>query len=114
MPTSTSHVSASNLGLTIGELGVITKGWSLKNDILGKDVFNDANENIGTVEDLLVTRDKAISYAIIGVGGFLGMGRHDVAIPVYNLRMNKTRVTLPGGTAEGLKALPAFSATTES
>ncbi len=108
MPTSTSTISASNLGLTIQETNVITKGWSLKNDILGKDVFNDANENIGTIEDLLVTRDKAISYAIIGVGGFLGMGRHDVAIPVYNLRINKTQVTLPGGTTEGLKAMRAF------
>jgi len=41
--------------------------------ILDKDVFNDANENIGTDEDLIVTRDTCIFVAIIGVGGFLGM-----------------------------------------
>jgi len=44
-------------------------GWR---GILDKDVFNDANENIGTIEDLIVTRDKGIFDAIIGVGVFLG------------------------------------------
>jgi hypothetical protein len=41
--------------------------------ILDKDVFNDANENIGTIEDLIVTRDKGMSDEIIGGGVFLGM-----------------------------------------
>lgn len=45
-------------------------GWRV---ILDKDVFNDANEHIGTIEDLIVTRDKGISDASIGVGGFPGM-----------------------------------------
>ena len=45
-------------------------GWRV---ILDKDVFNDANEHIGTIEDLIATRDKGISDAIIGVGGFPGM-----------------------------------------
>lgn len=108
MSSTTSYSSPYTLGLTSSELGTLANSWSIKKDIIGKEVFNDNHDNIGTIEDLLVTRDKAISYAIIGVGGFLGMGRHDVAIPVYNLRMNKTQVTLPGATTESLKALPAF------
>jgi len=46
--------------------------------ILDKDVFNDAIEHIGTIEDLIVTRDKGISDASIGVGGFPGM---DATLP---------------------------------
>ncbi len=45
-------------------------GWRV---ILDKDVFNDAKEHVGTIEDLIVTRDKGISDAIIGVGVFPGV-----------------------------------------
>ena len=108
MKNNASHVSKFTLGLTPGELGRVVKGWSIKKDILDKVVYNDKSDPIGIIEDMLVTRDEAISYAIIGVGGFLGVGRHDVAIPVYQLRVNKEKITLPGATRESLKLLPAF------
>jgi len=108
MRTNASHVAKFPLGLTSEELGVVVKGWSIKKDILGKEVYNDKNDDIGIIEDLLVTRDQAISYAVIGVGGFLGVGRHDVAVPVYQLRLNKEKVTLPGATQASLKAMPTF------
>ncbi len=94
--------------MTAEEYGDVAKGRSVKNDILGKDVYNDRNENIGSIEDLLVTRDKAISYAIIGVGGFLGLGHHDVAVAVHQLRIEDDRILLPGATEDTLKTLPAF------
>lgn len=90
------------------DYSAVAKGWSIKEDLLGKEVYNDNNESIGTIEDLLVTREKAISYAIVGVGGFLGIGRHDVAVPVSSMTMTDARVTLPGATEESLKEMPAF------
>jgi hypothetical protein len=108
MRTSTPRIPARTVGLTVEELGMVVKGWSIKKDVLGKAVLNDSNDKIGTIEDLLVSRGQAISYAIIGVGGFLGMGQHDVAIPVHQLRMDNTQISLPGATAESLKALRAF------
>ena len=57
----------------------VTTGWSTKRQVLGKNVFNDKGETIGKIDDIIVAPDKAVSYAIIGAGGFLGMGRHDVA-----------------------------------
>ncbi len=98
----------SSVRLTRDEVRALSKEWSLKDDILGKDVYNESNEDIGTIEDLLVTRDKAISYAIIGVGGFLGMGRHDVAVPVNQLQVSDGHIVLPRVTKETLKAMPAF------
>lgn len=108
MDTSTRRSSSSMPNMTIEEIKELAHGWSIKEDILGKNVFNENNDSIGIVEDLLVTRDTAISYAVIGVGGFIGIGRHDVAIPVYQLRMNKSQITLPGATTESLKALQPF------
>jgi sporulation protein YlmC with PRC-barrel domain len=49
---------------------------------LGQAVFNDKNERIGAVGDIIISPEKTVSYAIIGAGGFLGIDRHDVVIPV--------------------------------
>ena len=70
------------LGVTVTELQEVAKGWSVKHTILGQHVYNDKNERIGTVDDLIVTPDKAVSYAIVNAGGFLGLAKHYVAIPV--------------------------------
>src|SRR5690242_7727942 len=71
----------STLGVTVTELQSLARGWSAKKVIIGKDVYNDRNEKIGKVDDIIITPEKYASYAIVGVGGFLKMGTHDVAIP---------------------------------
>jgi hypothetical protein len=63
---------------------------------------------VGEVEDLIVTPDKSLSYAIIGVGGFLGMGTYDVAIPVDQFQSSNGKIVLPGVTKDTLKAMPPF------
>jgi hypothetical protein len=60
------------------------------------------------VDDLIITPDRAISYAIIGVGGFLGVGKHDVAIPVNQFKADQNRIILPGASKDALKAMPKF------
>ena len=81
---------------------------STKRQVLGKNVFNDNGETIGKIDDIIVAPDKAVSYAIIGAGGFLGVGRHDVAIPVGQLKENGGKFILPGGSKDAIKALPEF------
>ena len=96
------------IGVTAEELRALALGWSAKKQILDKDVYNNNNEKVGKVEDLIIAPDKAVSYAIVGVGGFLGMDRHDVAIPAGQLKFDGGKLTLPGATKEALKALPEF------
>jgi sporulation protein YlmC with PRC-barrel domain len=86
----------------------VVNGWSAKKQVMGKDVYNDKNEKVGVVEDLIVAPDKAVSYAIIGAGGFLGMGKHDVAIRMNQFKLVEGKFTLPGATKEAVKAMPAF------
>jgi len=100
--------STMAITVTTDELVTVLKGWSAKKQVIGKDVYNDKNEKVGVVEDLIITPDKALSYAIIGAGGFLGMGKHDVAIRVNNFKIMEGKITLPGATKEAVKAMPAF------
>lgn len=99
------------IGITSEEILVVAKGWSIKKDILDKDVYNEANEKVGSINDIIVTPVKAMSYAIVGTGGFLGIAEHDVVIPVSQLTIKDKRVLLPGATKEAVKAMPAFKYT---
>jgi sporulation protein YlmC with PRC-barrel domain len=96
------------LGVTVGELRDVTLGWSAKRQILGQPVYNNMDERIGAVEDIIVTTDKSVSYAIINAGGFLAVAKHNVAIPVSQFRLSGEKLVLPGATKDALKATPAF------
>ena len=98
------------LGVTALELReVVTLGWSAKRQVLGRPVFNDKSDRIGAVDDIVFAPDMARSYAIIGVGGFLGIGKRDVVIRLSQLiRQVDGQFVLAGATKDALKALPAF------
>jgi PRC-barrel domain len=76
--------------------------------VIGSSVVNDANETIGKIDDILVSSDGKQPYAVLSIGGFLGMGTHFVVIPYESLKFADKSVMLPGGTKEGLKMLPEF------
>ena len=99
---------STTIGISVEELKVVALGWSAKKKVLGKAVYNDKNEKIGVVDDLIITRDKSVSFAIIGAGGFLGIDKHDVAIPVGQFKEDKGKIVLPGATKDALKAMPKF------
>jgi PRC-barrel domain len=76
--------------------------------VVGSTVVNDADETIGKIDDLLVSRDGKQPYAVLSIGGFLGMGSRLVVVPYDTLKFSDNKVILPGGTKEGLKLLPEF------
>ena len=96
------------LGVSVAELRDVTLGWSAKRQILGHAVYNDSNERIGSIDDVIVASDKTVTYAIINAGGFLAVAKHDVAVPVSKLTLVDDRLVLPGATKEALKASPRF------
>ena len=78
----------------------------------GVKVYNDANENIGSINDLLMDKSGAIKTAVIGVGGFLGMGEHLVAIPYEKLKFVNEAIAYTGtGAAPGAPGTPAAPGT---
>ena len=96
------------VGVSIAELRDVTLGWSAKRTILGQAVYNGQNERVGSIDDIIVAPDKAVSYAIVNAGGFLAMAKHDVAIPVSQLKLVDNKLVLAGATKDALKASPPF------
>jgi sporulation protein YlmC with PRC-barrel domain len=76
--------------------------------VVGSKIVNDAGETIGKVEDILISTDGKRPYAILSIGGFLGMGTHLIAVPYDKLVFGDNKITLPGGTKDGLRMLPEF------
>src|SRR5512143_1325530 len=102
---------STTLSVTAEEMKNVAHGWSAKKTILGNDIYNDHKEKIGTVEDIIIAPDKTVSYVIIEVGSFLGMGGHYVAIPIGHFKEVGDKLILPGATKEVIKGLPEFEYT---
>ena len=100
--------STTTIGVSVVEATRVAQGWSVKKTLLGKAVYNDAGEQIGKVEDLIIAPDRNVSYVIIGAGGFIGIGRHDVAIPVAQVQDKAGRLVIPGATKRMVKSMPRF------
>ena len=76
--------------------------------VIGSSVVNEENEVIGKIDDLLVSLDGKEPYAVLSIGGFLGMGTHLVAVPYETLKSTDDKIMLPGGTKNSLRMLPEF------
>ena len=87
----------------------IAMGWSVKKTLMGKTIYNDVGQKVGKVEDLIISPDKNVSYVIVGAGGFVGIGRHDVAIPVSQIQDKAGKLVMPGATKDTIKGLPEFT-----
>jgi sporulation protein YlmC with PRC-barrel domain len=99
---------STKVGVSVTELRQVALGWSVKKSILDKEVYNEVGEKIGNVEDLIIAPDKKVSYLIVGAGGFLGIGRHDVAFPVTQVQDLGAKLVIPGATKDAVKAMPRF------
>jgi sporulation protein YlmC with PRC-barrel domain len=99
---------AATVGITIEEMKVVVLGWSAKRKLLGAAVYNDRGEKIGSIDDIIVSPRRTVSHAIVGVGGFLGIGKHQVAIPMDQIKLQGNRFVLAGATKDVLRAMPEF------
>ncbi|MFZ6849323.1 PRC-barrel domain-containing protein [Undibacterium sp. RuRC25W] len=109
-PTCMAQVAGSTtvIGVTVLEARQMAMGWSVKKSVLGKDVFNDAGVGIGKIEDVIISPEKNVTYFILNVGGFIGIGGHNVAIPVAQIVEQNGKIVLPGATKESITNLPQF------
>jgi sporulation protein YlmC with PRC-barrel domain len=69
----------------------------------GVNVYNDNNEKIGDISDVIIDKSGKVDTVVLGVGGFLGMGEHYVAVPMEKLKWVNEPVrgsTVSGATAD--------------
>jgi sporulation protein YlmC with PRC-barrel domain len=73
--------------------------------LIGVDVYNEANEKIGNIEELILDKSGKVEHVVLGVGGFLGIGEHYVAVAFDKLKWvndpvrSTTASTAPASTA---------------
>ena len=103
-------VGAQGVTQTITTVDIKTLATGYRSSkVVGSDVVNEKKETIGKVDDLLISRDQHL-YAVISVGGFLGMGSKLVAVPYGELAptADNSGFVLAGATKDSLKALPEY------
>jgi len=79
--------------------------------LVGSKVYNKANENIGSVEDIILKPDGTLDTVVLSVGGFLGIGDKYVAVPFKSLQISRDNGSIKivtDGTKDSLKSLPDY------
>jgi sporulation protein YlmC with PRC-barrel domain len=75
--------------------------------LIGVDVYNDANEKVGDIEELILDKSGKIETVVLGVGGFLGMGEHYVAVTFDKLKWVNEPVRSTTASAAPASTAPA-------
>ena len=102
------EASAVPVQLVVVDVVQVANGYRASK-LRGVTVSNPQNQKIGDLDDLIVGKDRVL-FAIVEVGGFLGIGSHLIAVPYNSLQINEdgSRIVLPGATREQVKGLPEF------
>jgi hypothetical protein len=107
-------VIAQGTTQTIAAVDVKALSTGLRSSkIVGSEVINENKDTIGKIDDLIVSKEDHKVYAIISVGGFLGIGSKLVAVDYDTLQptSNNSGFVLAGATKDSLKSLPEYKYT---
>ena len=81
---------------------MMLKGNWRASKLMGLNVYNEANEKLGDINELIVDKSGKVTAVVIGIGGFLGMGEHDIAVSMDKLKFveeaMRTSATTPATT----------------
>jgi sporulation protein YlmC with PRC-barrel domain len=101
-------VLSQGVRLVAVDVAVVGHGYRASK-LIGQNVINDKNEKVGSLDDVIIGHDKSL-FAVVQVGGFLGIGSHLVAVPYDSLNVDESgrKVVLPGASKEELKNLAEF------
>jgi len=93
---------------------MMLKGHWRASKLIGLNVYNEGNEKLGDVNELILDKNGKVAAVVIGVGGFLGMGEHDIAVSMDKLKFVeeplRTSSTAPAAsrdTTTGTSTAPA-------
>ena len=102
------HASVAEVKLVVVDVVAVADGYRFSK-LRGQTVRNTQNESLGELDDMIVGKDRVL-FAIIEVGGFLGIGSHLIAVPYTSLQIsdNGTRIVLPNATKQNVKDMPEF------
>jgi len=88
-PPATPMVTAPGAATFMTEMRA---GMWRASKLEGMDVYNNGNEKIGDISELILDQSGRVEAVVIGVGGFLGLGEHNVAVPFEQMRWSSEPV----------------------
>ena len=116
-PASTAHPAPAATTTTTTTNKVFSDQWRASK-LIGLNVYNEQNEKLGDISELLVDKSGKVDGVVIGVGGFLGMGQHDIKVDMAKLKFVdepvKTSSTTSTTTTGAATTRPASTTTTSS
>jgi sporulation protein YlmC with PRC-barrel domain len=111
-PSQTSPMQAPSQGApTAAPSSNLSTARLIISDIYKANVYDNAEKKIGDITDLVINRDGDITTAVIGVGGFLGAGQKDIAVPFKELKItsrNDKEWLVLNRTKDELKSMPSY------
>jgi len=119
-PASSSSKSSSSTSTNKNEQNASSMNMWQGSKLIGLNVYDTQNEKIGDIKELMTDKDGKIEQVAIGVGGFLGMGEHDVAVKWGDLKFSdtpvpsKTSSSATGGAARTTGAASSTSSASSS
>lgn len=94
---------------TVTSTQIPTEFRTMRTDqLVGKSVYNSSGERVGEIDQIVVNRNSRATAAVVGVGGFLGMGEKKVVVPFDNMRMQGDRIIAPGLTKDGINSMQSY------
>ncbi|PXW24856.1 PRC-barrel domain-containing protein [Paraburkholderia caballeronis] len=104
-----AHAQGAPQSVTVQRTATVQSGSGYRaSKLTGADVYDGNGGKIGTIDDLVLMPQDQGAFAILSVGGFLGMGKHLVAVPLGQLQISSRQIVLPADK-DALKAMPTFS-----
>ena len=84
-PSATTDRATTAAPAASSDMSSFKGNWRTSK-LVGLNVYNDSNESLGSINDLLADKNGDIKGVVIGVGGFLGVGEHLVAVPIDKVK----------------------------
>lgn len=106
--TPTTPAPAASTTSAASDSTSFTGNWRASK-VVGLSVYNDGNESLGSINDLLMNKEGQIQAVVIGVGGFLGVGERYVAIPYSKVKFVDEPVKMAAAPASSGSAMPGAS-----
>lgn len=97
--TPTATTDRANMAPAAASDSASFQGTWRASKLVGLNVYNDNNESLGSINDLLTDKSGNIKAVVIGVGGFLGVGEHLVAVPLDKIKFVNEPIVYAGAAA---------------
>ncbi|MCP3721539.1 PRC-barrel domain-containing protein [Paraburkholderia sp. CNPSo 3272] len=95
--------------IAVQRMATVQSGTGFRaSKLVGSDVYDNSGSKIGAIDDIVLESPNQGAFAILSVGGFLGLGKHLVAVPFNDLRIDRKQIVLQVDKDQ-LKAMPEFN-----